>query len=1023
MELVKGVPITDYCDQNHLTPRERLELFVSVCHAVQHAHQKGIIHRDLKPSNVLVSRHDATPVVKVIDFGVAKALGPELAEKTLFTGIAQMIGTPMYMSPEQAGMSDLDIDTRSDIYSLGVLLYELLTGTTPFDKQRFKQAAYDEIRRIIREEEPPKPSTRLSESKDQLPSISAQRHTEPAKLTKLVRGELDWIVMKALEKDRSRRYETANGFAADVQRYLADESVQACPPSVGYRFRKFARRNKAAFAIAGLILFLVLTLGSGAGWVVRDRAARRTALEQEVSQALADVENASQRQRLTDALAALKQAEGLLAGGRVSDVLQERVRRWQTDLHFVTRLEKAWMMGFEVNVFSDRPSPERAVPEYEAVFRDYGLEIGRVNSAEAAQRIRAMPPEMQPTVVAALDRWLELKRGETSKDPLVLAQLQAILKAVDTDPWRVEMRAAFGKEGITRKRLMELAASPDFIKQTPSTQLRLGWLLWDSGKREDGLAVMQRAQRQHPGDFWINSMLAYVYTHQASPSRHEEAVRFASICVALQPDNAWALCRLGLAYEKQGKPDEAMMAYRQAIALKPDYRGAHGRLGVFLRNQGKPQQAIVEFERVIELKADKRGDANAYLGLGACFIDLGKLDDAIEACRQAIKLKPDYADAYHNLGEALREKGNLEAAMEAWQQALKLTPEHILARNSLATAHARLGDAALIDQGKLQEAIEAYRQAIKLKPDFVHAHFNLGVALARQGKLDEAIGSYREAVKHKADHAEAYYGLGDALERQGKLDDAGGAYRQALKHKPDYAEVHHRLGNTLERQGKLPEAIAAYRQACKLAPHEPVPHGVLGDALYAQGELEEAIAAYRHAIKLKADYFQAHYWLGMALRKQGQLDEAIVAYRKVIELKPDNHAASCQLAWLLATCADPKLRDPRQALELAKKGIEFEPEAACFWQILGWAHYRAGAWKASIEALEKSMVLQKRPKGGDSYQWFFLAMAHWQLGNTQEARKWYDRAVEWMNKNQSRNEELRRFRTEAAELLGVHEKK
>ena len=273
MELVKGVPITEFCDQNHLTPRLRLELFVAVCQAVQHAHQKGIIHRDLKPSNVLVTVHDTTPVPKVIDFGVAKALGQELTDKTMFTGFAQMIGTPLYMSPEQAGQSGLDVDTRSDIYSLGVLLYELLTGTTPIDGERFRKAAYDEIRRIIRDEEPPRPSTRLTDSKDTLASVSARRRTEPTKLTRLVRGELDWIVMKALEKDRNRRYDTANGFASDVQRYLNDEPVLACPPSAGYRFRKFARRNRGPVA-AGLAMAALLVLGTvgtslGLAWALR----------------------------------------------------------------------------------------------------------------------------------------------------------------------------------------------------------------------------------------------------------------------------------------------------------------------------------------------------------------------------------------------------------------------------------------------------------------------------------------------------------------------------------------------------------------------------------------------------------------------------------------------------------------------------------------------------------------------------------------------------------------------------------
>ncbi len=260
MELVKGTPITKYCDEHRLTPRQRLELFVPVCRALQHAHQKGVIHRDIKPSNVLVAPYDGRPVVKVIDFGVAKTAGPQLTERTLFTEFGTVVGTLEYMSPEQAELNNQDIDTRSDVYSLGVLLYELLTGTTPLTAERLKKSAFLELLRAIRDEEPPRPSTRLSDSKEALPAISAQRQTEPAKLCKLLRGELDWIVMKALEKDRGRRYETASALALDVERHLTCETVEACPPSPSYRLRRFLRRYKGRVAAAGAIV-AALVLG------------------------------------------------------------------------------------------------------------------------------------------------------------------------------------------------------------------------------------------------------------------------------------------------------------------------------------------------------------------------------------------------------------------------------------------------------------------------------------------------------------------------------------------------------------------------------------------------------------------------------------------------------------------------------------------------------------------------------------------------------------------------------------------
>jgi serine/threonine protein kinase/tetratricopeptide (TPR) repeat protein len=278
MELVQGTPITQYSDDHHLTPRQRLELFVPVCHAVQHAHQKGIIHRDLKPSNVLVAQYDGKPVPKVIDFGVAKAAGQTLTDKTLLTGFGNIVGTLEYMSPEQAEVNQLDIDTRSDIYSLGVVLYELLAGSTPFTKKDLGKAGMLEMLRLIREQEPSKPSTMLSTA-DGLPTLAANRGTEPGKLTKMVRGELDWLVMKALEKDRSRRYETANGLAMDLQRYLADEPVLACPPSVGYRLRKFVRRHKGPVLAVALVFLTLLCgiVGMTFGLVHADQARRAEA--------------------------------------------------------------------------------------------------------------------------------------------------------------------------------------------------------------------------------------------------------------------------------------------------------------------------------------------------------------------------------------------------------------------------------------------------------------------------------------------------------------------------------------------------------------------------------------------------------------------------------------------------------------------------------------------------------------------------------------------------------------------------
>ncbi|QGJ68932.1 Serine/threonine-protein kinase PknB [Planctomycetales bacterium 10988] len=311
MELVRGVPLNKFCDQQQLTTQQRLQLFLSICHAVHHAHQKGIIHRDLKPSNVLVTLQDGQPLAKVIDFGILKAIGQNLTDMTIYTQFASMMGTPAYMSPEQAEMSNDDIDTRSDIYSLGVLLYELLTGSTPFTLERLNRVSFDEMRRIIREEEPPRPSTRLNTLENQLAStVSMHRQLAPAKLSSLLAGDLDWIVMKSLEKDRNRRYPSAAAFAKDITRYLNEQPIEARPPSASYRLSKFARRNKVAFIAVSLVA-AALILGTAIS--VWQASVAYDALKQaQVAESKAN----QSRQELEDFTERLKEANLLLTSGR-----------------------------------------------------------------------------------------------------------------------------------------------------------------------------------------------------------------------------------------------------------------------------------------------------------------------------------------------------------------------------------------------------------------------------------------------------------------------------------------------------------------------------------------------------------------------------------------------------------------------------------------------------------------------------------------------------------------------------------
>jgi tetratricopeptide (TPR) repeat protein len=943
MELVRGIPLTEFCDRNRLSVRERLELFVGVCQAVQHAHQKGIIHRDLKPSNILVTRHDDKAVPKVIDFGVAKATGQPLTDKTLFTNFAQLIGTPLYMSPEQAGQSGLDIDTRSDIYSLGVLLYELLTGTTPFDQERLRTVGYDELRRIIREEEPAKPSTRISTLGPAAATVSANRQSDPRRLRQLFRGELDWIVMKALEKDRNRRYETASAFAADVQRYLNNEPVLACPPSAWYRFRKFARRNQAALATAAVVALAVLavvgSLAGSAGWRLREAAERRGRTAEAVEVALKESDEHQRAFRLAEALEAGRKAEAALAAGEGSAALQQRVRERLRDLEMLARVE--WIHNqkgmIKEQLVSNlalgekrprakggqwKPLTDVSIDgELTRAFADYGIPVEELDPREAGERIQARSIAVE--LAAVLDDWATSRRRTRPKDDTSWRQLLAAARAADPDPWRTQVRDALEKQD--RGALEKLADQETALGLPLVSQYRLAEALVQVGSMEKAVAFLRQAQRRRPGEFWFNFYLANTLHWRVENGDLDEALRHYTAALAARPRSPLALMGLAGALRDKGNLDEAIAVYQKVIELDRKHFLAHLNLADALEDKGLFDKAVATYQEAIRIRPE---ESHAYSNLGAILARQKRFDEAIATLRQAIQLDQGNATAHFNLGTALRKTKRPAEAVRALQEALHLRPDHFLTLICLAEAlhengnrddaratyqeafHRRPADAntllklgaTLRKRGLRDESLTAFREAGRLNPDLADAHASVGDGLLARKQFPEAIEAYRAAIRAKPDYAQAHHNLGLALVASGRIDEAISHYRQALRLRPDSPGYRLSLGTALcDHKRDYDGAIAVFQEAIRLQPDNAVAHDNLGVALSAKRDHDGAIAAFREAIRLNPDNAMSHWKLGSALAAKRQYDDAIAAYRDALRLKPDLFEAQVGLARALVS--------------------------------------------------------------------------------------------------------------------------
>jgi Flp pilus assembly protein TadD/predicted Ser/Thr protein kinase len=718
LEFIRGEPLDEYASRHGLDAAARLALLAWVCDAVQHAHDQGVIHRDLKPANILV---DETGQPKVLDFGVARATGTDLLTSTHHTRTGQLLGTLSYMSPEQVAANPAGVDRRSDVYALGVILYELLAHRPPYNLDGLP---LPEAARVIREQEP----ARLGALEPRL------------------RGDVETIVARALAKEPPRRYASPAELAADLRRHLRYEPIRARPPSALYQLGKFVRRHKAVVMTTAAFLALLLGVGAVTAWQAvtlaraeRDEAVRQAVRSREVHEALAratalrdEARATNNLDRWAEAREEARRAEARAEGGPIDPGLAERVAALRRELdeeekdrRMIARLEAAPLLQAEVNVKKNLFAEERALPEYRQAFADYGLRPDVTVPAEAAALLGRRPAAVRAAVVAGLDHWLDLARHEKAAEA---GWLEEVLSAADPDDWRQRLRVARGRRDP--QALLALAREVKVATQRPQALLLLYRGLRASGAHEDALGLLRDAQEAYPGDFWINENLGRSLT-ESQPPQLDEAIRFLTAAVALRPDSPGARFNLGVALANKGRLDEAIAAYRKATDLKPDYAQAYRNLGVALARRGRSDEAITAYRKVAELMPTS---ALAHQILGIALHEHGDLAGAVASYRSALAIDPKSAGMHNNLGSALQSLSDLPKAIASFRRALDLEPK-------VARFHYNLGNALWL-HGDLSDAAASYRRALALDPNYAEAHCNLGHVLLRQGEFGKALAEF-----------------------------------------------------------------------------------------------------------------------------------------------------------------------------------------------------------------------------------------------------------------------------------------
>ena len=895
MKLVEGRTLAALLDERRSPNDERprlIGIFEQVCQTMAYAHSRGVIHCDLKPPNVMVGSFGE---VQVMDWGLARVLTPGADRDDRASRAGSVLGTPAYMAPEQARGENSRLDARTDVFGLGAILCEILTGVPPFvgsdpTELRRLAVAADLVAARARLEQSGAEPELVAIARRCLAPLPGDRPRDAGAVASAVTGYLCGV------QERLRQAELAR---VEAQAKAAEEKM----------------RRRLAVGLAGAIVVLVLTLVLGGAGLARDRQRRAARLDLAVREVeLLELEAgragddparwSAARDAADRALQLRDDARDDATRSRVAELaaeIRKKAEENEADIRLLERLAA-------IRDFGDDNAFSQIVADYAAAFRSAGLDLHRQPPEEMGRSIARRPPRVALAMAAAIDDWAALRCEHGGREPA--ARLIAAARTADPDPWRGRLRSALMQPRESRlAALRGVARSAPLAELPPATIALLGRALKRAGDPAAAESVLRPAQRRHPDDLGLTILLARVLHMQ---SRWQEAARYHMMVWVVRPEAAHPLAHvlfalgetdeaiaafrelararpesvrylscLGAALRARDQSDKAaalieaaVAVYREAVRLRPEDPRSHETLGRALCEQGHLGEAIAEYRRAIRLGP---AESSVHFYLADALGREGRVDDAIAEYREAIRLQPDSVHACCNLGALLCDvKHDAPAAAEAFRQAIRLDPDH-------APAHYNLGN-ALKAQGLADEAIAEYREAIRLEPGFARVRNNLGLALERRGERDGAIAEFREAIRLNPRHVEARVNLGLALARRGEVEEAFAEYREAVRLRPDNADVRFNLGAALFQHGKIEEAIVAYREAIRLNPGHSMSHANLGLALDRQGKPEEAIAECREAIRLDPEDAQAHCNLGQFLQRRCEYAEALAALRRGHEL-------------------------------------------------------------------------------------------------------------------------------------------